>query len=234
MTPYYEEAGITIYCADCRDVLPSLPKVDLVLTDPPYGLDFAYASYCDTRQNLIDLITSAIVPAIAISERACILPGITQVYLYPEPAWIGCINWNTTGSFGKFGYTQWMPVLLYGSDVKGFGSVDGLLKSDVIHFNGGNGVGLWRIGDDQHPCPKPLNLIRSLVKRFALAQQTILDPFMGSGTTLVAAKRLGRRAIGIEIEQRYCDIAIERLRQDVLPLAPVAEPEARQDALAFL
>ena len=68
-----------------------------------------------------------------------------------------------------------------------------------------------------HPTPKPLNVIRWVVSR--LPDGTVLDPFMGSGTTLVAAKSLGRRAIGIEIEERYCEIAANRCRQEVLGLA---------------
>ena len=70
-----------------------------------------------------------------------------------------------------------------------------------------------------HPCPKPVEWMLWLVKWVSLEDETILDPFMGSGTTLVAAKQLGRRAIGIEIEERYCEIAANRLRQEVLEFA---------------
>ena len=83
----------------------------------------------------------------------------------------------------------------------------------------------------QHPTQKPLSLMRWCVL-ICPDVQSILDPFMGSGTTLVAAKQLGRRAIGIEIERKYCDIAIERLRQDVLPLEAAREP-AVENALLF-
>lgn len=69
---------------------------------------------------------------------------------------------------------------------------------------------------NNHPCPKPLRLFKWLLSLHA--GYTILDPFMGSGTTLVAAKQLGRKAVGIEIEERYCEIAVERLKQGVLAL----------------
>jgi site-specific DNA-methyltransferase (adenine-specific) len=69
-----------------------------------------------------------------------------------------------------------------------------------------------------HPCPKPVTFMRWVVERCTASADTVLDPFMGSGTTLRAAKDLGRRAIGIEIEERYCEIAARRLAQEVLPL----------------
>lgn len=205
----------TLYLGDCREVLPYLLDVDVCVTDPPYGLDFAYLSYKDTRQNLAALIASAVVPAIAKAKRSCVLPGITQVYMYPEPDWIGCISWDTTGSFGKYGFTQWMPALLYGSDLKGFGSVNGgILKSDVIRFSGGAGVGFQRDkADANHPCPKPENLMEAVVNRVSFPGETVLDPFLGAGTTGVACARLGRRFIGIEIEPRYFDIACRRIEQ---------------------
>lgn len=77
-----------------------------------------------------------------------------------------------------------------------------------------------REGSSEHPCPKPEEFMRWLVGRVSLPGQTVLDPFMGSGSTLRAAKDLGRRAIGIEIEERYCEIAVKRLAQGVLPLEP--------------
>ena len=73
-----------------------------------------------------------------------------------------------------------------------------------------------------HPCPRPLNGMKYLVECFCPPSGLVVDPFMGSGTTLVAAKDLGRRAIGIEIEERYCEIAAKRLAQEVLPLTEAA------------
>ena len=215
--PYYEHAGITIYHGDCREILPELPKVDLVLTDPPYGIGFEYASYVDSRDNLRELLSFVVPWSSLNSTRSVYLCGITQTHLYPEPDWIACVTWDTTGSFGKCGYTQWMPVLFYGTDVNCFGNVEGLVtKSDVFRLTGGAGVGFARRENIDHPCPKPLNVMAWAVSRFGLEGETILDPFMGSGTTLLAAKNLNRKAIGIEIEEKYCEIAVKRLAQENL------------------
>ena len=199
---------------DCREVLPTLSGVDACVTDPPYGIGFDYASYEDTQDNLRGLIDTVIKPAIALFPRVCVTPGQTQVSLYPRAAWICSVVWDTTGSFGHCGYSQWMPVLIYGKDVSGFGrNGDGCLKSDVIRFTGGAGVGFQRKGDEQHPCPKPENVMNALVSRFTERGESVLDPFMGSGTTGVACARLGRRFIGIEIEPKYFDIARRRIEQ---------------------
>lgn len=200
---------------DCLQVMRTFPdkSFDLVLTDPPYGIGFEYISYDDTRENLKSLIGGFMPEAVRVAERVAVLCGITQVSLYPEPDWIMCISWNTTGSFGKYGYTQWMPCLLYGKDVKGFGNVNGITKTDLIRINGGGGVGFARDETEkEHTCPKPLNLMKILVNRLSERGDKVLDPFLGSGTTAVAAKTLGRNYVGIEISEDYCKIARERLK----------------------
>lgn len=217
MKPYYSEGGITIYHGDCREVLPSLDPVGAVVTDPPYGIDFPYLTYADTRDGLKSLIADVFPMAMSIAERILVLCGPTQIGLYPQPNWVSCVTWDTTGSFGKRGYNQWTPVLCYGPDLHGFGNVNGVTKSDVIRISGGSGVGFQRDEYERaHTCPKPENLMRKVVNRFIERGATIIDPFSGSGTTLVSAQALGHRAIGIEIEERYCEIAAKRLAQGVL------------------
>jgi len=207
-----------IICGDCFEVMKTFPdkSIDLVLTDPPYALNFPYDSYEDTRENLKKLIDNTFPEMLRVGNLVAIMPGITQVYLYPEPNWIIACSWNTTGSFGKMGFSQWFPVLIYGKDLKGFGNINGQIKSDLISVSGGGGVGFMRSGDDKHPCPKPMTLMKKLVVRLSNDDGIILDPFLGSGTTAVAAKQLHRRFIGIEISPKYCDIAKQRLRQEVL------------------
>jgi site-specific DNA-methyltransferase (adenine-specific) len=199
----------TLYLGDCLEILPKLGPVDAVVTDPPYGIGFPYLSYQDTRESLRDLIAGIFLHR-QIAERFVILPGVTQVHEYPPPDWIGCVTWNTTGSFGKYGYTQWMPVLLYGKDLEGFGNVNGTTKTDTLRISGGASVGFQRSTEEkQHTCPKPEGVMRWCVNRFS--SSAVLDPFMGSGTTGVACANLGRKFIGIEIEPKYFDIACKRI-----------------------
>jgi len=93
-----------------------------------------------------------------------------------------------------------------------------------MRWNGGGHQALWThniskgTSRPDHPCPKPENLMLELVTQFSDYGETILDPFMGSGTTLIAAKRVGRKAIGIDLSERYCEIAARRLDQEALPL----------------
>ena len=211
---------ITLYHGDCLEILPILlGPVDVVITDPPYGLDYKYRSYKDTRSNLKSLIAGFMPISLCMAKRVCVLPGITQVYLYPEPSWICCISWNTTGSFGKCGYTQWMPLLMYGKDLLGFGNVNGITKSDTFKISGGGSVGFMRNGEkENHPCPKSENIMEWIVKRFTNPGDTIVDPFMGSGTTGVACIRTGRHFIGIEIDKEYFEIAEKRIAQAQPPL----------------
>jgi len=215
----YKNAINQVVCCDCLEMMKMMPDkcVDLVLTDPPYGLNFSYLSYDDTRENLKNLIKEFMPEVLRIGKRAAVLCGITQISLYPEPDWIMSIIWNTTGSFGKYGYTQWMPILLYGDDLKGFGNVNGITKSDIIKISGGGGVGFTRNDlEKEHTCPKPITIMDKVVQRLSNEKDVILDCFSGSGSTLVSAKNLNRNYIGIEKEEKYCEISRQRLRQQNL------------------
>ena len=209
-----EKIGLaTLYLGDCREVAPLLERPAAVITDPPYGINFQYDGYDDSRENLKELISWLMPWAKANADRIVILPGITQIYLYPEPDWIMSICWNTTGSFGGFGFTQWMPALLYGKDLKGFGSINGgILKSDVIYFSGmvDNIVNKEK---NEHPCPKPLSIMSKIVARMTEEDCCVVDPFMGSATTGVAAVKLNRQFVGVEREPKYFDIACRRIEE---------------------
>jgi len=218
-----DEPTVKLYLGDCLDILPTLGKVDAVVTDPPYGLSFPYHSYVDSRFNLIRLIRLVMPLLHEMADNVFVLCGPSQITLYPEPDWVAAITWNTTGSFGKYGYSQWTPLLCYGSDLDGFGNVNNVMKTDTLTINGGAGVGFQRTKDEkEHSCPKPLNMMQMIANRFTLPGCTVLDPFMGSGTTGVACVRTGRRFIGIEIDEDYFKIAQKRIAeaQAQLPLFP--------------
>ncbi len=208
-----DENPVSIVEGDCLDVLRTLPDgcVDAVITDPPYGLGFKYISHDDTRENLASLIAGFMPECQRLSRRVFVTPGQTQISLYPPADWVLAVTWNTTGTFGKYGFSQWMPVLAWGDDLKGFGSVNKMLKSDTIHISGGVGVGFMREGDTKHPCPKPLNVMRLMIRRLTHPGDLILDPFGGSGTTGIAAALEGRRCILIEKEPAYAKICRERV-----------------------
>ena len=226
--------GQRLILGDCLQVMPGLGMFDAVVTDPPYGINFEYARYEDTRENLRALVSGLFTHRDSF-QRMIILCGPSQVHEYPACDWLGCINWNTTGSFGKFGYSQWTPVLLYGLDLKGFGNVNGITKTDTYHISGGGSVGFQRDKESKlHVCPKPLNIMVRMVQRYTATDETILDPFMGSGTTLVACQRLGRSGTGIELDPDYFDIACRRVdeatRQPDMFVTP-PDPQPKQEPM---
>ena len=214
MKPYYQDDFVTIYNADCRDVLPTLDKVDLLFADPPYGVGVDYLSYDDTQESLDELIADAIIPAIGTAaDVSLITPGTSNMWSYPKPTWTLCFASGAGTGRGPWGFNSWQPILAYGKDpylAQGLGCrPDTKLTSEPASKDGGI-----------HPCPKPHILMKwSAARGTTGAGQTVLDPFMGSGTTLRAAKDLGRKSIGIELEEKYCEIAAKRMSQMVMELA---------------
>ena len=222
LKPYYEHAGITIYHGDCREILPTLPKVDAVITDPPYGVmlgeaangqardkkQTAYTMFSDTPEYLREVVVPAFASALQNAKRAICTPGNRNVFLYPPADDIG-VWYNPAGTDrGKWGYILAHMILYYGKDPRAG-------KCATASSAWGLNDAIGDLKQKLHPCPKPELFMHWMVKKGSTEEETILDPFMGSGTTLVAAKNLGRKAIGIEIEERYCEIAAKRLSQEV-------------------
>jgi site-specific DNA-methyltransferase (adenine-specific) len=235
--PYYDEGGITIFHGDCRTILPHLAPVDLVLTDPPYGENQATWDSRKPTDEVWDLMVSRMREGAALyywgfwGHADWVLSNARRVGLTPQSqlTW-----WFQTGRPEKKSYREdtesaWYFSLgepstfncqddlepygdeanyaRYGREGKHPGTV--WIASRIFHNHPEN-VG--------HETQKPLTVISKIVRISSNESETILDPFMGSGTTLRAAKDLGRKAIGIEIEEKYCEIAAKRLAQEVLPL----------------
>jgi site-specific DNA-methyltransferase (adenine-specific) len=202
----------TLYLGDCRDILPTLPKVDAVVTDPPYGLSGSsgtinearakavYASGTDTLEDVQKVYVPAIRAALALAKRGAVTPGTPHSFEYPKPDDIAAIIQPCVHGMSKWGRPTWQPVLLYGKDPRSGLTIQQLHKTITQHPE-----------KNGHPCPKPLATMQWLVDRCSLEGEVILDPFMGSGTTGVAAVQMGRSFIGIERELKYFDIACKRI-----------------------
>ena len=207
MKPYYEHAGITIYHGDCRELLQEMPQVALVVTDPPYGVNF------DT-------------------DYRRFTPGFNVERKAHKPVHGDANPFDPTflRSIGKkqviWGATCFSCLLPLGSWLvwdKRFKNGEAFLADgEAAWLSTGHGIYLYSITQQgcirpepiEHPTQKPVSVMEWCITK-ANQEGIILDPFMGSGTTLVAAKNLGRKAIGIEIEEKYCEIAAKRLSQEV-------------------
>lgn len=217
-TPYYDEGGIVIYLGDCRDLLPDLPKVDLVLTDPPYGIsyDASHAKY----RNGVDYGAAEWdegpydpAPIVALDVPTIMFGGNCFSSRLPDAtSWIA-----------------WVKIVRQDADIRQsdceLAWTNCLGRSRVFQHLW---IGAYRDSEsgipNYHPTQKPVELMKWCIEIAKAGDGLILDPYMGSGTTLRAAKDLGRRAIGIEIEERYCEIAARRLGQEVLPLSACYPP----------
>jgi site-specific DNA-methyltransferase (adenine-specific) len=233
MKPYYEDDAVTIYHGDSREIAPTL-TADVLITDPPYGIGLvskrnadyrvrgfdhkglppASVIYEDSREHVEGLIASVVRVLVARIGRAVVFPGPKMLFAYPEPASIGAVWTPAGGGRTAWGFQCSHPILYYGKDpylVDGKGGRPNGFKDDQPGRE-----------DLDHPCPKPLPWMLWAVNRASRPGETVIDPFMGSGTTLRAAKNLGRKAIGIEIEERYCEIAARRMGQEVFDLETAA------------
>jgi len=229
--PYYQDEWVTIYLGDCREILPQLPKVDLVLTDPPYGIDYvtSWRSHWDklVRPIVGDRDASyedvwAMCSHLIKEDRHCYIfadfdtSDFTKQQLYPlYPAlriknglvWDkgNCSVGDLEGDYGD----QWELIIFA---TKGRRLLNGNRDRNILHYNRVSPSNLL------HPTQKPENLISYLITKSTALNEVILDPFLGSGTTCYCAKKLNRKSIGIEIEEKYCEIAANRCQQSVMEL----------------
>ena len=199
-----EIGNATMYLGDCMDILPTLDKVDAVITDPPYGMK--KGDWDNEIPNWLPLVNE--IPTAAFC-------GVIGMRDYPIPDWVGA--WVRIASCQRNGrlqgFNNWEPILFF--NIKKLSN--DVISCPNIHENTG------------HPTTKPLPLMFTLIDR--MPSGTILDPFMGSGTTGVAAIQLGRKFIGIEREPKYFEIACKRIEQAVAqgqlfepePVKPVQE-----------
>jgi len=183
-------------------------NADLCMTDPPYGLGGTvseknnYNAYEDSKENLNRIVADGLPLYRAASRVAVLTPGNSNQNIYPDPSWT--MAWFVPAGVGRgpWGFCCWQPILCYGKDPKlaaGKGShPDALAHTEAAEKNG-------------HPCAKPIGFWSWLMKRCTVSDgELILDPFLGSGTTIIAAEQLNRRCFGIELDPAYCDVIVER------------------------
>jgi len=207
--PYYEYDGQVIYHGDYREILPEIDTsvIDLVLTDPPYGIGANKMTLGNGKRVVDrglqdwDAEPGEIEPLLDLNVPTVIWGG-NYFVLPPSRCWF---VWDKGTGSNDFADCELAWTNREGVVKKYFRSWVGANAKERIDY------------DRFHPTQKPVDLMRWCIDFFPDAL-TIFDPFMGSGTTLRAAKDLGRKSIGIEIEERYCEIAANRLRQLVLPM----------------
>lgn len=200
MRPYYQDSLVTIYHGDCREVLPTITEEAVLVTDPPYPNRAGH--FDDAVYIAREIVSTARRHAVVFWDEMdipeCRIPLVAR-HVWHRTNTNRPDNYEAVYEFSEDGRKRASRVFPYPVIYPGL-------------------TGCWEATG--HPTQKPADLMRALILR--CPSGLILDPFSGSGTTLRAAKDLNRRAIGIEIEERYCEIAAERCRQEVLDFGGAA------------
>lgn len=213
MKPTWEKDGIQLYLGDCRDVLPHVSG-DCFCTDPPYGIGGAsgtigkkrakseYDGFDDTKE----YVSSVCIPTVSLlidrGVRGALTPGNRMAVNYPAPSEIGCFWQPAACGIGPWGFCTFQPIFYYGRDPRvGKGQKPSGKRVTERPEKCG------------HHCPKPVGAWTWLVEKVSLDNETVIDPFMGSGTGGVSCVLLGRKFIGIEINDEYFEIAVERIER---------------------
>lgn len=218
MKPYYQDSAVTIYHGDCREIVPRLGRFDLLLTDPPYGVDF------DTDYTRFT------------SGHG--VPRTTHKPVHDDDKPFDPTEWLCYDGVILFGANCFSSRLPMGSwliwDKRFENGKAFLADGEAAWMNKGHGVyiysetsqGFVRSEPIEHPTQKPEGLMKWCLQKFPKAR-TVLDPFAGSGTTGRACKDLGRKCVLIERDERYCEIAARRMGQEVLPFDLSETPQPK-------
>lgn len=224
MKPYYSDELVTIYHGNCRDVLPSLSNcADLCVTDPPYffpAQTYVQARGTKYRRMLgeLSILAGYFEDVFSLVASALKMGGNMYVFcdaksypivhdaLFPHAAHVRLLIWDKVVSFNGYTWRHQHELIAWAecAGAKRVPTGDG----DIIECRGVEQEGR------HHPAEKPEALLARLIGKHEA--QTVIDPFMGSGVSVVSAKRLGRKAIGIELEEKYCEIAANRCSQGCL------------------
>lgn len=202
-----------VLCGDSTNIkdaqrLMGGKRADLCLTDPPYGLGDSvtqknnYVDYDDSAENLTELIPKFLAIAQDVAPVVVLTPGNRNQRKYPEASWMMAWFIPAGVGMGPWGFCCWQPILCFGKDPKlanGLGSH----PDAIVHTETSENFG--------HPCTKPIKFWSWLMDRTtAEGAQLVYDPFLGSGTTVIAAERLGNVCYGLELSPQYCDVICQR------------------------
>lgn len=213
MTPYYEDASITIYHGDAASFIPTV-SADLLLTDPPYGINHRVTGRGQGSALLGERVhgdTQPFDPTPLLKyDRAVIFGGNYMTDVLPPSGWI---IWSKVQdnrwSHGRHSHRSLAEM-----------AWTNLHRYVAVYNCFWAGSPMHRMGEERgsqlHPTQKPVALMRWIVDRYTEPGDLVFDPYMGSGPVARACKDTGRRYVGIEIEERYCEIAVGRLAQGVL------------------
>jgi len=208
MKPYYQDEWVTIYHGDCREILPSLPKVDLVLTDPPYGIGWGGSSASTRDWDGIVGDDKEFDLGFILGMECRVIAFGANCYPNQLPhrgrwiCWDKRVDPRADKMLGRAFELAWV------NKHSGFDKIYRVMHGGVVNSD---------IGKRQHPTQKPTSLFKMILLDYP-ELSTVLDPFLGSGTTAMACKSLQRQCIGIEIEEKYCEMAAKRCSQSVMTL----------------
>lgn len=220
--PYYEEENIIIYNGNCKEILSELPDDYVVFSDPPYNVGYQYDTYNDRlpEYEYRDLLRTTLrTPSIVLHypERICEIAMLLNEIPTRIVSWV--YNTNMLRQHRNIAWFGITPD--FTKDEQPYKNLeDKRIQERMAEGKTARLYDWWEINivknvsceKTDHPCQIPLEVMLHVLK-ITPDDVTIVDPFMGSGTTLVAAKQLGRKAIGIEIDKKYCDIAVKRLKR---------------------
>lgn len=235
MTPYYADEAVEVFHGDCRTLLPQLGvEADVTITDPPYDANTHQNAKSNrgmkggTRDIDFDAFT---VDDLRATLALC--ASVTRRWVIATVDYRHAVSFHDAPPdglrllrIGVWAKPNPMPQISGDRPGQGWETIAFLHRDDVRPtWHGGGRSSVWYLpadGNQGHPTAKPLVMVREWVRLFTDPGDLVLDPFAGSGTTLRAAKDEGRRAVGIELEQRYVDLAVSRVAQDVLDFGGVA------------
>lgn len=215
--PYYQDEWVKIYNADCRNVISDIDSCDALVTDPPFGIAWSRATWSDNPLDYDELMKWLIKESNRIIVNGwcfCFqaMPNVSRFHEWFPEGWrifAACKNFAQIRKTGV--WHSWDPVVFWHNGPNTGPNTNHVNRDYFV----GNTAGVFGIKNG-HPCPKPIDTMRHIVQLAVSDGGIVLDPFAGSGTTGRAAKDTGRRAILIEMEERYCEIAAKRMSQDML------------------